>query len=67
MQSGRLILEFPPQVHGNLAHVMRRIMLPNSNVIFAAQSDDPAKIKTGADPFWRQIPLASSYDGWMDG
>jgi hypothetical protein len=54
-----------PQVHGNLAQVMRGIMFPNSNVIFAAQSADPAAVKTGGDPSLATDPLASSYGGWM--
>jgi hypothetical protein len=52
------------QVHGNLAQVMRGILFPNSNVIFAAQSNDPAKVKQATDPSTATDPLASSYGGW---
>lgn len=52
------------QIHGNLLQVMRGIMFPNSNVIFAAQGDDPAKIKPAKDPATSTDPLASTYGGW---
>jgi hypothetical protein len=52
------------QVHGNLAQVMRGIVFPNSNVIFAAQSNDPAKVKPAGDPSTATDPLASTYGGW---
>src|SRR5262245_39807836 len=52
------------QVHGNLAQVMRGILFPNSNVIFAAQSNDPAKVKPAGDPSTATDPLASTYGGW---
>ena len=52
------------QVHGNLAQVMRGILFPASNVIFAAQSTDPATVKQAADPSSATDPLASSYGGW---
>lgn len=56
----------PPagQVHGNLGQVMRGIIFPNSNVIFAAQGDDPAKIKPAKDPATSTDPLTSAYGGW---
>src|SRR5262245_53321430 len=52
------------QVQGNLAQVMRGILFPNSNVIFAVQSTNPAEIKPAADPATSTDPLASSYGGW---
>src|SRR5262245_26975477 len=52
------------QVHGNLAQVMRGILFPNSNVIFAAQSNDPAKVKPAGDPSTATDPLAGTYGGW---
>lgn len=48
----------------NLAQVMRGILLPNSNVIFFAQSNNPADVKPAADPSSATDPLASSYGGW---
>ena len=52
------------EVHGNLAQVMRGILFPNSNIIFAAQSTDPAKVKAAADPSGATDPLQSTYGGW---
>jgi hypothetical protein len=51
-------------VQGNLLQVMRGIFFPNSNVIFAAQGDDPATIKPAADPSTSPNPLTSTYGGW---
>ena len=52
------------RVHGTLNQVMRGILFPNSNVIFAAQSDDPAGIKQDKDPSLATDPLKSIYGGW---
>ena len=52
------------QVHGNLGQVMRGILFPNSNVVFAAQGKDPASIKPAADPTTSTDPLAGTYGGW---
>ena len=52
------------QVHGDLAQVMRGIMFPNANVIFAAQSKNPAEIKPVGDASLATDPLAGSYGGW---
>jgi Cytochrome C' len=53
-----------PRAQGTLLQVMRGILYPASNVIFAAQSDDPAAIKPAADPATSPNPLTSSYGGW---
>jgi hypothetical protein len=52
------------QVHGNLAQVMRGIMFPNSNVLFAAQSTNPADVKPVGDPSTATDPLAGTYGQW---
>ena len=52
------------QVHGVLIQVMRGILFPASNVIFAAQATDPATIKPADDPSTSPNPLSSSYGGW---
>ena len=52
------------RVHGNLNQVMRGILFPNSNVIFAAQGDNPAEIKQDKDPSLSTDPLKSIYGGW---
>ena len=56
----------PPasQVQANLAQLMRGIMFPSSNVIFAAQSMDPAQVKPASDPSLATDPLMSTYGGW---
>jgi hypothetical protein len=53
------------RLHANLAQVMRGILFPNSNVIFAAQSVDPATIKPADDPATSPDPLSSVYGGWQ--
>src|SRR5262245_5345319 len=52
------------QVQGNLLQVMRGILFPNSNVLFASQSVDPATVKKDADPTSAVNPLAGTYGGW---
>jgi hypothetical protein len=52
------------QVHGMLIQVMRGILFPASNVIFAAQATDPATVKPADDPSTSPNPLSSSYGGW---
>ena len=44
--------------------VMRGILFPSSNVIFAAQSDDPDKVPKAKDASLATNPLASTYGGW---
>src|SRR5205814_549598 len=51
-------------VHGTLAQVMRGVLFPNANVVFAAQSDNPADVKPAPDPALATNPLASAYGGW---
>jgi hypothetical protein len=52
------------RVHGNLNQVMRGILFPNSNVIFASQGEDPAGIKQDKDPSLATNPLSGIYGGW---
>jgi hypothetical protein len=53
------------RVHGNLVQVMRGILYPASNVIFAAQSEDPGTIKPATpDASTSPNPLTSAYGGW---
>ena len=49
----------------NMDQLMRAIMFHHSNVIFAAQGDDPAQVKQDADPSISVNPLASVYGGWQ--
>lgn len=53
-----------PEVTADLRQLMRGILFPNSNVIFFAQGDDPAKVQPAKDPSLSPNPLASSYGGW---
>lgn len=53
------------QVHATLAQLMKGTLFPSSNVIFAAQSDNPADVKPAPDPALATNPLASSYGGWQ--
>ena len=50
--------------HGNLAQLMKAIMFPNSNIIFATQDVDPATVKPASDPSTAVNPLESAYGGW---
>lgn len=52
-----------PKVAANLQQLMRGILYPSSNVIFAAQ-DDLAKFPVAAEPSTSPNPLTSSYGGW---
>jgi cytochrome c556 len=53
-----------PQVEANLAQLMKGVLLENSNVIFFAQSEDPAKVASAKDPAAATDPLANSYGKW---
>ena len=53
------------QVEANLLQLMRGILYPASNVIFAAQGDNPADVKPAKDPATATDPLASTYGGWQ--
>jgi hypothetical protein len=52
------------QVNSNLAQLMRGILYPASNVIFAAQDKNPADVPPDKDPATAVNPLASAYGGW---
>ena len=52
-------------VEANLLQLMRGILYPASNVIFAAQGDNPADVKPAKDPATATDPLASTYGGWQ--
>ncbi|HEX4137251.1 MAG TPA: hypothetical protein VHY84_21760 [Bryobacteraceae bacterium] len=52
-------------VEANLAQLMKGILFPNSNVIFFAQSDDPAKVAPAKDPSVATDPLADTYGKWQ--
>ena len=49
---------------GNLNQVMRGILFPNSNVVFAAQNEDFAKMPQDKDPSLSTDPLKGVYNSW---
>jgi hypothetical protein len=53
------------EVEANLAQLMKGILFPSSNVIFAAQSEDPSRVEPAKDPSTATDPLASSYGKWQ--
>ncbi len=52
------------RTHGNLNQVMRGILFPNSNIVFAAQNEDFAKITQDKDPSLATDPLKGVYNSW---
>jgi cytochrome c553 len=53
-----------PASDATVLQVMRGIVYPASNVVFAAQSDDPEQVEKAADPSTATDPLKSTYGGW---
>jgi hypothetical protein len=54
----------PPPVYANLAQLMRGIIFPNSNVIYFAQTKNPADVKPAPDPSVSPDPISGSFGGW---
>ena len=52
------------RVSATLAQLMKGILFPSSNVIFAAQEQNPADVPQAKDPSTATNPLASSYGKW---
>jgi hypothetical protein len=48
-----------------LIQLMRGTLFPASNVYFAAQNIDPAKVTPAKDPSLATDPLANTYGGWQ--
>jgi len=53
-----------PRVQANLAQLMKGTLYPASNVIFAAQDQNPADVTRAKDPNMATDLLASSYGRW---
>jgi hypothetical protein len=55
------------QVQSDLNQLMRGVLYPASNVVFSAQTDDPAEVKPapGQDPSMARDPMASTFGGWQ--
>src|SRR5215471_17880269 len=51
-------------VMASLGQLMKGIIYPASNVVFAAQSQNPAEVKPAPDPSLATDPLASTYGKW---
>jgi hypothetical protein len=56
--------ELKPQVYAALGQVMKGIIFPASNVIFAAQKQNPADVKPAKDPSTATDALDGSYGKW---
>jgi len=56
--------ELNPQVYAGLGQVMKGIIFPASNVIFAAQRQNPADVKPAKDPSTATDALDGSYGKW---
>lgn len=54
----------PTRVYANMLQVMRAVLYPASNVIFTAQTEDPAAFKPAARPSTSSDPFTSAYGGW---
>ena len=52
------------RVHSNMLQVMRAVLYPASNVIFTAQTEDPAAFKPADRPSTSSDPFTSAYGGW---
>ena len=55
--------QFP--VSANLVQLMRGALFPASNVIFAAQNQNPAAVPPAKDPSLATDPLANTYGQWQ--
>lgn len=58
----------PHQIHSNLIQLMRGLFLPQSNVVFTAQSEDPATIPPDEPAATSPNPLKlprPEYGGWV--
>lgn len=56
--------ELKPQIYAVLAQLMRGIMFPASNVVFAAQHENPADVTPAKDPSTATDVLDGSYGKW---
>jgi len=52
------------RVQASLAQLMKGLLYRNANVVFAAQSVNPADVKPAKDPGTATDPLTSTYGKW---
>jgi hypothetical protein len=53
------------EIHATLSQLMKGIVYPSSNVVFAAQNHDPAEMKPGQNPAMSTDLLLSTYGQWQ--
>jgi hypothetical protein len=55
------------QVHADLNQLMRGVLYPAANVVFASQVDDPEELKKSGrgDPSMSTDPLNAAFGGWV--
>jgi hypothetical protein len=53
------------QVEGNMAQLMRGTLFPASNIVFAAQDQNPEDVKPADDPSTAVNPLQSTFGKWQ--
>lgn len=54
-----------PRPASTVQQLMQAILFPNSNLIFAAESDDPAAVRRDERPSTSTNPLTGLYGGWQ--
>jgi hypothetical protein len=62
--SGGAVTAPAPQVPATLAQLMKGTLYPASNVVFAAQDQNPAEVPRARDPNMATDLLTSSYGKW---
>jgi hypothetical protein len=63
-ERGTAVTTPAPRMPANLAQLMKGTLYPASNVMFAAQADNPADVPWAKDPNMATDPLASAYGKW---
>jgi hypothetical protein len=63
-ERGAAVTTPSPRAPANLAQLMKGTLYPASNVVFAAQSDNPADVPWAKDPNMATDLLASAYGKW---
>src|SRR3954466_2989019 len=56
-----------PATDATVLQVMRGVLFPASNVVFAVKRNDPEKVAKAEDPATATDPLKSAYGGWGGG
>lgn len=58
--------EAAPKLYADMNQLMRGVLYPAANVVFASQGDNPGEVKfvPGLDPNMSTDPLTSTFGGW---